>query len=219
MNELESEVIQAKNDLTVVRAELDGAYGSRAQRAADVSMNPAIQKEIDDLSNRNAALQQQIAFLESQHQNTGTGSAELQQKVGVLQKELKETIEDYELMTRASIEFEKERDQLDAAIDSLRERNETLEAQLSDEKVRWLGMKASGPGQGGPTESTSTMVLKNEFKKMMRDTRTENMKALRAEQDERRRLEMIIRSMKKEHQQQQQPSPVKSGLSQSVNVQ
>jgi chromosome segregation ATPase len=179
MKELESEVVRAQTDLTVVRAELDGAYGTRAQRAADVSMNPAIQKEIDDLNDENVALQRHIDHLQSEHQNAGAGGAELQSKVELLQKELKETIEDYEVMTRASIEFEKERDQFEAQIDSLRERSETLEAQLSDEKVKWLGMKNSGPGQGGPTESTSTMVLKNEFKKMMRDTRAENMKALR----------------------------------------
>jgi chromosome segregation ATPase len=179
MKELESEVVRAQTDLTVVRAELDGAYGTRAQRAADVSMNPAIQKEIDDLNDRNVALQRQIDHLQWEHQNAGVGSAELQSKVELLQKELKETIDDYEVMTRASIEFEKERDQLEAQIDGLRERSETLEAQLSDEKVKWLGMKNPGPGQGGPSESTSTMVLKNEFKKMMRDTRAENMKALR----------------------------------------
>jgi chromosome segregation ATPase len=179
MKELESEVVRAQTDLTVVRAELDGAYGTRAQRAADVSMNPAIQKEIDDLNDSNIALQRQIDFLKSEHQDAGAGSEELQSKVELLQKELKETIEDYELMTRASIEFEKERDQLESQIDSLRERGEALEAQLSDEKLKWLGVKNGGPGQGGPTESTSTMILKNEFKKMMRDTRAENMKALR----------------------------------------
>jgi chromosome segregation ATPase len=179
MKELESEVVRAQTDLTVVRAELDGAYGTRAQRAADVSMNPAIQKEIDDLNDNNMALQRQIDYLKSEHQNAGAGSEELQSKVGLLQKELKETIEDYEVMTRASIEFEKERDQLESQIDSLRERGEALEAQLSEEKLKWLGTKNGGPGQGGPTESTSTMILKNEFKKMMRDTRAENMKALR----------------------------------------
>jgi predicted nucleic acid-binding Zn-ribbon protein len=179
MKELESEVVRAQTDLTVVRAELDGAYGTRAQRAADVSMNPAIQKEIDDLNDSNAALQRQIDYLKSEQQNVGASGEELQSKVELLQKELKETIEDYEVMTRASIEFEKERDQLESQIDSLRERGEALEAQLSDEKLKWLGMKNGGPGQGGPTESTSTMVLKNEFKKMMRDTRAENMKGLR----------------------------------------
>ena len=172
--EVESEVVRLQTELTMARAELDGAYGSRAQRAADVSMNPAVKKEMDDLRNSEASLRQQLEFLSSQHETKGVGSAELQNKVNNLQKELRDTIEDYELMTKASIEFEKERDHMEATIDTMRERCESLEAQLSDEKVKWLGAK-----NNTPSETTSTMVLKNEFKKMMRDTRAENMKALR----------------------------------------
>ena len=98
----------------------------------------------------------------------------------ILQKELKDTIEDYELMTKAGVEFEKDREQLERSVDTLRERCEALEAQLSEERVKWLGMKSPGiHGVGSPSENTSTMILKNEFKKMMRDTRAENMKVLR----------------------------------------
>jgi len=175
IKQLEGEVVRAQTDLTVVRAELDGAYGTRAQRAADVSMNPAIQKEIDNLTESNSNLKKQLEFLQSQHETKGAGSAELQNRVNTLSKELKETIEDYEIMTKASIESEKERDHLEATIDSIRERCEALEAQLSEEKVKSLGAKSTAP-----SETTSTMVLKNEFKKMMRDTRAENIKALRA---------------------------------------
>jgi chromosome segregation ATPase len=153
---------------------LDGAYGSRAERAADVSMNPAVKKEMDNLRESETSLRKQLELLISRHEANGAGSAELQNKVNNLQKELRDTIEDYELMTKASIEFEKERDHLEATIDSVRERCEALETQLSDEKVKWLGAKSNAP-----SETTSTMVLKNEFKKMMRDTRAENIKALR----------------------------------------
>lgn len=171
---LESEVVRSQTELTMVKAELDAAYGTRAQRAADVSMNPAVQKEIDDLNSRNADLEKQLENLHVQRTEKGAAHGELENQVNALQRELKETIEDYELMTKASIEFEKERDQLEATIDSLREKCEGLEAQLSDEKVKWLGAKSNAP-----TDTTSTMVLKNEFKKMMRDTRAENTKALR----------------------------------------
>lgn len=183
---LESEVVRVQTEMTMVKAELDGAYGTRAQRAADVSMNPAIQKEIDELNSRNLDLQ----------------------------RELKETIEDYEIMTKQSIDSEKERDHLEEKVDTLEQRCEGLEAQLNEEKVKWLGARSGAAG-----ETTSTMVLKNEFKKMMRDTRAENMKSLKvslgeidakpktdsynqAEQEERRRLEGIIRNMKKEMLQQ-----------------
>ena len=175
IKDLEGAVVRAQTDLTVVRAELDGAYGTRAQRAADVTMNPAIQKEIDDLNDKNKSLQNEVNNLRAQ----GSGKAELQSKIDVLQKELKDTIEDYEKMTKASVEFEKDREQLEASVDTMKERCEALEAQLSDEKVKSLGMKSPGMNGPGSPGSTSTMILKNEFKKMMRDTRAENLKALR----------------------------------------
>ena len=141
---LESEVIRIQTELTMAKAELDGAYGSRAQRAADVSSN--LNKKND----------------------------ELQAKVETLQKELRDTIEDYEVMTKQSIESEKERDRFEDKIDQLEQRCDGLETQLHEEKVKWMGVK-----QTSPNETTSTMVLKNEFKKMMRDTRAEQMKAFK----------------------------------------
>jgi len=103
-------------------------------------------------------------------------------------------------MTKASIEWEKEREELERTIDSLRDQKEILETQLSDEKVRWLGMKSPGLAPDGimsGSKETSTTVLKNEFKKMMREARAENLKVLRAEEERRRRLEEELRALKK----------------------
>ncbi|KAI9700086.1 MAG: hypothetical protein M1836_002620 [Candelina mexicana] len=206
---VESEMVRLHTELTVAKAELDGAYGTRAQRAAEVASNPAIQKELDELIDRNSSLLEEIAALKAAHDSGGSSGAGLQQRIEILQRELSETISDYEAMTKSSIEFEKEREQLEGVIDDLRDRCEELEAKLSDEKVRWLGMKSPSAEDAAPVQSTSTTVLKNEFKKMMRDTRAENSKAIRAEQEERRRLEAMIRSLKKEQ------APGKSSLSQT----
>ncbi|KAF4628569.1 hypothetical protein G7Y89_g9585 [Cudoniella acicularis] len=209
MEDLNIRLAELQTEVTIAKAELDGAYGSRAQRAAEVASNPAIQKEIDNLTKKNASLSNELAVLRSK----GTANPETEEKLRVLKKELEETIEEYEQMTKASIEWEKEREQLEGTIDKLRDEREQLEAQLSDERVRWLGMKSPGvdgamPGAG----STSTTVLKNEFKKMMRDTRAENAKALRAEQAERRRLEDELRTLKRAQ------GPGKSSLSQSMGL-
>jgi hypothetical protein len=169
------EIARLQTEVTIARAELDGAYGSRAQRAAEVAANPVIQKEIDDLKERNVALTAQLSALK---QNGPSGGAS-DEKMRTLKKELEETIEEYEQMTKASIEWEKEREQLESTIDKLRDERENLEAQLSDEKVRWLGMKSPGVDGAAQPGATSTTVLKNEFKKMMRDTRAESAKALR----------------------------------------
>ena len=177
MKDLEGEVIRLQTEVTIARAELDGAYGTRAQRAAEVATNAVGQQQFDELTERNNALVEEISALKTQHENVASGSAEMAQRAQDLQRELSETITEYEAMTKASIEFEKEREQLENSVDAFRDRCEGLEVQLSDEKVKGLGMKS--PGGRDSQGSTSTMVLKNEFKKMMRETRAENMKTLR----------------------------------------
>ena len=183
LSDVESKAIRAQIELTIAQAELDGAYGSRAERAAAVAANPAVRQELDQLNERNASLVEQNAALMAAQGNRSApgGSSELQGRVQTLEKELRETIEDYEVMTKASIEFEKKKNKLENVIDELRDRCENLESQLNDDKIQWLGM--NGPPSGGrdamPPDTTSTTVLKNEFKRMMRDTRAENMKALK----------------------------------------
>lgn len=193
LTELEGEVVRVRTELTMAQAELDGAYVSRSQRAAAV--DPALQKELEVLTTRNIELAQELAtFKAGKPANSDT-----QRRVQTLEKELRETIDDYEVMTKASIEFEKEREKFESLIDALRDRCEQLETQLNEERITWMGMHSASMGRDGTTyETTSTMVLKNEFKKMMRDTRTENMKILKAEQEERRRLEALLRNLKKE---------------------
>ena len=171
MQDVEGELVRLQTELTVARAELDGAYGTRAQRAAEVAQHPALLQEIADLKQELESTQVKASETE-----------QLQQQAQTLRKELSETIGDYETMTKASIEFERERETLENTVNGLRDRCEAFETQISEEKLSKLGMKSPGtPGDRGSGEkgATSTAVLKNEFKKMMRETRTENMQALR----------------------------------------
>ena len=181
MKDVEGEMVRLQTEVTIARAELDGAYGTRAQRAAEGVPNPAMQKELEDLNERNTFLLGEISALKTQNETVSGKHAEMARKVQTLQRELSETIGEYEVMTKASIEFEKEREQLESYVDGLRDRCEALEGQLSEEKLRWLGMQSPGSTgrEASAPGSTSTSVLKNEFKKMMRETRAENVKALR----------------------------------------
>ncbi|KAL8678130.1 MAG: hypothetical protein Q9186_005501 [Xanthomendoza sp. 1 TL-2023] len=229
---LEGEMVRLRTELTFAKAELDGAYGTRAQRAAEMASNPAIQKEVDELNERNAGLDQELTSLRSRHGATESQNGELSQRIKTLEQELGETIGDFESMTKASIEFEKDREALEATIDSLRDRSEELEKQLGEEKLRWMGVKspmATGNRESSVAGSTSANVLKNEFKKMMREMRAENIRALRVggisetletysltasqlEQDERRKLEAVVRSLKKDQ------TPGKSSLNRSITA-
>lgn len=180
---LETELVRLRTEVTVARAELDGAYGTRAQRAAEVASNPALQREVEELSARNSALVGELAASKAQHEGVGKADAESARRIEILQRELTETIDEYEILTKSALEFEKDREQLERVIDGLRDRCESLESELSDEKVRWLGVRSPGSSSaakdGSVPGTTSTMVLKNEFKKIMKETRAESTKALR----------------------------------------
>ncbi|KAK8214715.1 hypothetical protein M8818_002295 [Zalaria obscura] len=224
---LEAEVVRLTTDLTVAKADLDAAYGSRAERAKEVAMNPEIQDRLARLETldadlaalhaENAAMATRTAELDAAHTAAESRAASLEaelatlrtardadgsdKRAAVLEAELRDMADELQSLTRESVEVEKEREGLEATVDGLRERCEVLEAQLSDEKVRWLGMKSPslvGGETGRDREMTSTMVLRTEFKKMMRETRQEGLRLLRLEQEERRRLEGVVRSLRRE---------------------
>lgn len=215
------EIARLTTEVTFARADLDSAYGSRAQRAADKAIDATTQKELDDLQLQNFNLTGELAQLREQSQraleaskessnlqqqfeqlqlknfelstevaelrerrpaSAGTGKGGDDAQIKVLKQELSETIEEFEAMTKASIEWERERESLEVLVDKIRDEKELLEGQLSDERVRWLGMKSPGmEGMGGSMAggNTSSTVLRNEFRKMMKDTRDANTKTLR----------------------------------------
>lgn len=208
MEQLESEVVRLTTELTVKKAELDGAFGSRAERAKDVAMNPEIQAQLsrlEELTLLNTGMTAELAQLRQENELLAEKQAKAEERSEAfeqelvalavrkesvvyedtrmrnLEKELAEMANEYQELTRESVEVEKEREQLETLVDGLRERCDTLESQLSDEKVKWLGMKSPTTSSSGEVarEMTSTMVLRNEFKKMMRETRAEGLKLIR----------------------------------------
>lgn len=61
---------------------------------------------------------------------------------------------------------------------------------MSDERVRWIGVKSPGdtaPGERNSAlpvrETTSVMVMRQEFKRMMRETRAEGVRLLKVSED------------------------------------
>lgn len=173
MEQVESEVVRLSTELTMAKAELDASYGSRAERAKEAQGS-----EIQVLSERNAEITSELAALRADRGDSSHAKA--------LEAELSAMTVDFQDLTREALQMEHERGQLDALIDGLRDRCEALEGQLSDERVRWIGTKSpGGPAAGERTsalparETTSVMVMRQEFKKMMRETRAEGVRLLR----------------------------------------
>ena len=180
--DLRDEVVRLKTELTIAQAELEGAYGSRSQRAAELqkATNTAASKELEAIATKNRELEAQILHLQK-----GSGDREKE-----LHKELTETLKEFEELTKASVDSEREREELEGVIDKYRDKVEMLEAQVAEDSVKWLGIVgADGKGGGeaspgssvgsAPAQSMSVVVLKNEFKKMMREARLESLKQLR----------------------------------------
>ncbi|KAI7207305.1 hypothetical protein KC365_g16633, partial [Hortaea werneckii] len=228
-------------------AELEGAYGSRAERAreAQAAEVASLTTQHRDVSAQLAQMKQDHEGLKSDHESLRATHAttlasleslrtenqrqqpstqplqqdeEARNRTALLEAELKDMTQEFQDLTRESLQLEKERGQLEEVIDALREKCQELEVQLSDEKVRWLGVRspttggqegdvvngATKNGAGGAVaataplgrEMTSTMVLRQEFKKMMREARQEGVRALRAEQEHRRQLEAELRRLR-----------------------
>jgi hypothetical protein len=200
---LETEVVRLTTELTVAKADLEGAYGTRAQR----------QKEAGVAAGEFEALQ-------DNHRQATTELEQLREQHTLLENELQEMTQEFQEMTRESLELEKERGQLESLIDGLRDRCDALEGQLADEKMRFIGVKSPASGTAhGPAvrENMSVMVLRQEFKRMMREARLEGVKLIRVsefasppsprdtletdrstqtEQEERRKLEAELRKIR-----------------------
>jgi hypothetical protein len=181
LRELEGEVVRLTTELTICKADLDAAFGSRQERAAEQA-KAAESEAAAKLEEANKRNEQLVAELESIRNDQASASASASgatERETALKKELAATLSEFEELTRASVEAEKEREDMEQQVDKLRDNVESLEAQLNEERIAIMGMKSATGEGSGVGQSTSAIVLRNEFKKMMRDTRTEHTKALR----------------------------------------
>jgi DNA repair exonuclease SbcCD ATPase subunit len=181
---LEGEIVRLTTELTFAKAELDGAYGTRAQRAAESAANPAIKRELDELSEKNQALADELEALRRLQDVASQSEAEARQSERNLKAELSGMAAEYEAITRDAVQNEKDREVLESQIDKLRNEKELLERELSDEKVKWIGARSPGTPLGGPGKqlemgATSIRMLREDFRRMMRERTSEGLKALR----------------------------------------
>jgi hypothetical protein len=180
LRDLEGEVVRLTTELTFAKAELDGAYGTRAERAA--KSGGSVKKELEELSVQNAALLSEIESLRKAQDAASQSEAEARESERNLKQELSAMATEYEALTRDSIQNEKDRDILEASIDKLRDEREALELEISDEKVKWLGVRSPSVANGvamGSIEATSIRMLREDFRKMIRDRTSEGLRALR----------------------------------------
>lgn len=151
LEQLNMTLVEIKTELTFARAELDGAYGSRAERAADAAA----------LSNQN-----EIVRL--------TGQVER------LKQELAGTVQDLEAITKETIGSEREKIDLEHKVDEAIAAKAGLEADLEKSRHLITKLQEDldserfkvGVAQGGVTKvGAGAALLSEQFRTSMREER------------------------------------------------
>ncbi|KND94474.1 hypothetical protein TOPH_01124 [Tolypocladium ophioglossoides CBS 100239] len=168
---------ELKTEVTIARAELDGAYGSRAERAADV-----------------AALK------------NGAEVQRLQNQVEKLKKELGETVQELEGITKETIGAEREKVELEAKLDEALSAKAALDAEMQNSREKMAKLQEEldgerlkvGPGHGnGARPGAGASMLSEQFRATLREERKKFQEDLREERTRCRRLEEELSRLKR----------------------
>lgn len=176
MDELNMTLAELKTEVTIARAELDGAYGSRAERAADVAAlkNSA---EVQKLSNQ----------------------------VEKLKRELAGTAEDLENITKETLGAEREKTELEDRLDEALQARQKFEAEVEkareqisqlQEELDGERLRVGGGGKGGGGGAGASM-LSEQFRATMREERKKFQEDLREERSRSRKLEEELARLKR----------------------
>ncbi|OIW28023.1 hypothetical protein CONLIGDRAFT_458874 [Coniochaeta ligniaria NRRL 30616] len=176
-------IIELKTEATIAKAELEGAYGSRSQRAA-AAAKVTQSAEITELAAQNEKLRK-----------------ELEGTLKELEVITKETI----VATKEKLEIEGQLDDLMAAktslegeVDKLRDKLNSevsrLQEQLDAEKLR---VPPSPSGGGAAQSRAGAAMLSEQFRATMKEERRKFQDEMKEEQGKRRKLEDELRAMRR----------------------
>ncbi|KAL7912819.1 Up-regulated during septation domain-containing protein [Trichoderma velutinum] len=177
LEQLNMTLVEIKTELTFARAELDGAYGSRAERAADAAA----------LSN-----QEEVVRLAGQ--------------VERLKKELAGTVQDLEAITKETIGAEREKIDLEQKADEAISAKASLEADLEKSRHLIARLQEDldserfkvGVTQGGVTKvGAGAALLSEQFRSSMREERKRFHEDIKEERAKYRKLEEEYLRLKK----------------------
>jgi hypothetical protein len=169
MEQLNMSLAELKTEVTIARAELDGAYGTRAERAADVA---AIKNSAENVK--------------------------LNNQIEKLKKELAGTAQDLENMTKETLGAEREKVDLESKLDDAIAAKQTVEAEVQkareqitklQEELDGEKLKVGGGGSGGSKPGAGASMLSEQFRATMREERKKFQEDLREERARCRKLE------------------------------
>ncbi|CAG8448757.1 7438_t:CDS:2 [Ambispora gerdemannii] len=206
INRLEADIVQLKMELAELKTASDGLKGKKATAAmfgnalnsneinSLRSQLDAAHEEINNLRSANLDLQLKVEHLSKNmatvQSRFSAREEALENRSDMLQNELDGISLEFERLTKNFLDFDTERNKLQATIDKLNRQCEKLDDALADERIKNLG--------NNPKEPLNTAGLRKEFRTMMSNLRSEHAKALQRENEEKRLLDNLVRSLRRE---------------------
>ncbi|KKF94644.1 ATPase involved in DNA repair [Ceratocystis platani] len=175
---------ELKTELTIAQAELDGAYGSRAERAKDIAAMKST-LEVQKMQTETDTLRKELATTVKQLQEITSVSIAAETE----KAEIEARLDDAE-QARGTLESELEevRTRLDKEVLAGRERMAKLQESLDEEKLK--GGAAAGLAKGAS-------MLSEQFRLTMREERRKFQDDMREEQTRRRKVEEELRQLRR----------------------
>ncbi|KAL7795280.1 Up-regulated during septation domain-containing protein [Trichoderma ceciliae] len=177
LEQLNMTLVELKTELTIAQAELDGAYGSRAERAADA------------------------AAMKNNHE-----VLKLSNQVERLKKELAGTVQDLEAITKETIGAEREKIDLEQQVDEALSAKNSLEADLEKSRHLIAKLQEDidserfkvGVTQGGVTKvGAGAALLSEQFRTSMREERKRFHEDMKEERAKYKKLEEELSRLKR----------------------
>lgn len=162
LEQLNMQVVELKTELTIAKAELDGAYGSRSERAAEA-----------------AAL------------TKNSQMKEMQMQIEKLKSELSATVKELEELTKETVASEREKVDLESRLDEATSTRSTLETELGalreKHRVEVTKLKEqldaekfkAGPNAAGTGPRAGASLLSEQFRNTMKEERKRFQEELR----------------------------------------
>ncbi|KAH8906530.1 hypothetical protein BR93DRAFT_927363 [Coniochaeta sp. PMI_546] len=183
LERMNSMIVELKTEATIAKAELEGAYGSRSQRAAEAA-KVTQNAEIAELTAQNEKLRKELE--------------------GTL-KELEDITKETIVATKEKLEIEGQLDDVMAAktnlegeLDNLRDKLNSevsrLQEQLDAEKLR---VPPSPSGGGAAQSRAGAAMLSEQFRATMKEERRKFQDEMKEEQGKRRKLEDELRALRR----------------------
>uniref|UniRef100_A0A060TGE2 ARAD1D22880p n=1 Tax=Blastobotrys adeninivorans TaxID=409370 RepID=A0A060TGE2_BLAAD len=132
---------------------------------------------------------------------------EWKERCDTLRSELESVVRSLEDVTRQSVEYESERVQLESKVEELQKKlfedsQSNLDKRVSRMEVRGLNMSspdlsADASSSSSVAEPTSVTLLRHEFRRIIMDLNTKHSKELKREQQEKKKMENLLRSIKR----------------------